>query len=501
MGAFAWSPDEFAGGGGTGNVTGPGSATDNAIARFDGTTGKLIQNSSVIIDDSGNVTAGVDGGSGQHTFYGATFLVDGGTTPNNPTIAEVSAQGSGNGAAYLRLSFDRSSGTGSGSQIQFRYGPDGSERLIGQLRFSNTDVSESATGGVAELVTSDTSGNLGVVLSADETYEVEIPSGDLNVRRSEAGGYVNFRVENEHSGSSSDASMSIITNGSGTPEFYFTQGSTGSWVQGLLGDGDFAIHNGSVSAANRVLRIDDTTNAFTIGESGNDVIHSINGRRIIQTASSSALMAYQIEASSSGEAGLYCTHSGTGSSRLQLEAASDNTYVRFGQSTSGQRWVIGLDDSDGDSFKLANSTALGTNDVIRVDASTNALTLGESGGTETHDINGIYKASIGQALSFNDNTSFTGTISALNPDTAQVRKFSNAGAKTLNGISSQSDARIFYYINSGGNTTITNESGSASADDRIITGSGANVTLTGDGVATFIYDTASSRWRLVSVVN
>lgn len=36
-------------------VTGPASATDNAIARFDSTTGKVIQNSNVAIDNSGNV--------------------------------------------------------------------------------------------------------------------------------------------------------------------------------------------------------------------------------------------------------------------------------------------------------------------------------------------------------------------------------------------------------------------------------------------------------------
>lgn len=44
------------GGGGTGDVVGPASATDNAIARYDSTTGKLIQNSGIIIDDSNNVT-------------------------------------------------------------------------------------------------------------------------------------------------------------------------------------------------------------------------------------------------------------------------------------------------------------------------------------------------------------------------------------------------------------------------------------------------------------
>jgi hypothetical protein len=42
---------------------GPGSATDNAVVRFDGTGGGTTQNSGVIIDDSNNVT-----GIGQITF-------------------------------------------------------------------------------------------------------------------------------------------------------------------------------------------------------------------------------------------------------------------------------------------------------------------------------------------------------------------------------------------------------------------------------------------------
>ena len=39
-----------------GDVVGPASATDNAIPRYDSTTGKLIQNSVVIVDDTGSVT-------------------------------------------------------------------------------------------------------------------------------------------------------------------------------------------------------------------------------------------------------------------------------------------------------------------------------------------------------------------------------------------------------------------------------------------------------------
>jgi hypothetical protein len=48
-----------ASGAGTGDVIGPASATDNAIARFDLATGKLIQNSSVTIADTTGVTTGM----------------------------------------------------------------------------------------------------------------------------------------------------------------------------------------------------------------------------------------------------------------------------------------------------------------------------------------------------------------------------------------------------------------------------------------------------------
>lgn len=49
---------------GPGNGTsGPsaGGSTDNAVARWDGTTGKLLQNSTVIISDTGNITFGTAG--------------------------------------------------------------------------------------------------------------------------------------------------------------------------------------------------------------------------------------------------------------------------------------------------------------------------------------------------------------------------------------------------------------------------------------------------------
>jgi len=44
------------GGGGSGDVVGPASSTDNALARYNLATGKLIQNSGVFLDDSNNFT-------------------------------------------------------------------------------------------------------------------------------------------------------------------------------------------------------------------------------------------------------------------------------------------------------------------------------------------------------------------------------------------------------------------------------------------------------------
>ena len=60
------------GGSGGGDVTGPASSTDNAIARFDGTTGKIIQNSGVQINDAGEVSVGVWKGTEIGISYGGT---------------------------------------------------------------------------------------------------------------------------------------------------------------------------------------------------------------------------------------------------------------------------------------------------------------------------------------------------------------------------------------------------------------------------------------------
>lgn len=84
---------------GSGDVVGPASATDNAICRFDLTTGKLIQNSAATIaDTTGDITAGKYNGvtiSGSGSFSGTSS----GTNTGDQTITLTSdVTGSGTGS-------------------------------------------------------------------------------------------------------------------------------------------------------------------------------------------------------------------------------------------------------------------------------------------------------------------------------------------------------------------------------------------------------------------
>ncbi len=87
--AADWNINLASGGGGAGNVTGPASSTDNAITRYDGATGKLIQNSLATVDDAGNVSATNIAGTntGDQTIILTGDVTGGGTSAFSTTIA------------------------------------------------------------------------------------------------------------------------------------------------------------------------------------------------------------------------------------------------------------------------------------------------------------------------------------------------------------------------------------------------------------------------------
>lgn len=283
MGAFAWNPNDFSGGGGSGNVFGPGSSTDNAFARFNGTTGKILQNSLLSMTDAGALTVGSSGGTQTHTVNGRLSVVD-------------------NSVEVLRV--DESSGL-----LTMLCGPG--------------------------------------FTSAGEFWM-----------------YMNR----------TDSMFKIIAGSTDT-------GDSGIWLYG------------------------DTHASF---------------------------------------AGKFAVKGSSGTETFSV---------------------------------LGNSAA----------------TIGVSGLTTPHTVQGPIR----YPVNLNTFSGSSGSFAAEH----RYRKLTSGSAKTMLGIAPGSDGQVITYINSGGDLTVSNESGSATAANRIITGSGADLTITGDGAVTFIYDTDSSRWRVVAVVN
>jgi hypothetical protein len=96
---FTRAGDKGADGAGSGDVSGPGSATDNAVVRWDGTSGQLVQNSGVTINDSGDLTA--NNLSGTHS----------GTSSGTNTGDEVAASESTAGVVELATTAEAEVGT------------------------------------------------------------------------------------------------------------------------------------------------------------------------------------------------------------------------------------------------------------------------------------------------------------------------------------------------------------------------------------------------------
>ena len=127
--------------GASGDVVGPASATDNAVVRFDGTTGKLVQNSVVTIADSTGDVAGVgalaasgnltlSGGTANGVLYlngskvatsGSALTFDG-TTLTTTTTSGIPLVVTGTGSVGARIVGGGGAGAGSYLSLQAQAG-------------------------------------------------------------------------------------------------------------------------------------------------------------------------------------------------------------------------------------------------------------------------------------------------------------------------------------------------------------------------------------------
>lgn len=371
--------------GATGDVVGPSSSTDNAVVRFDGTTGKLIQNSGVLLDDnnsisgvnalsivsltigsitgvlsasSGVVSAGTipfssvtgtvpvnQGGTGQTTYTNGQLLI-GNTTGNTLTTSTLTA-GSGvsitNGTGSITLAIDPTaavtsvSGTTNRITVSPNVGAtvvDISASYVGQA--SITTLGTITTGGwnaagSVRLNGGNTTGfenlanantsRFGAVLTSNTSGHHALFVAEVAGNSSGSDPFINFKNSN------AGTDWAVGSDTSDSAAWKLSQGST-------IGTNDTI--KVTTAGAVTILRGDmDVRRSSSGGDVGLAVINSSN------TASSSSTFTIGVGGSSSGDAAIIYDNSGTND------------------------WIQGLDNSDSDAFVLASSAALGSTNVMR----------------------------------------------------------------------------------------------------------------------------------------
>lgn len=216
-------------GSGTGDVVGPASSTINAVVRFDGTTGKLIKNSSgVTIDDSSNITtSGSLTVSGNATFDTNTLFVD--ATNDRVGVGTVSPSYKLDVRGMARIQ------SSSGYNVLFEtWNTNERVNFMNDAGSANISAVFRATdyawqnGGGSDILKLDSSGNLGVGTSSpDGKLEV---SGKLKVRGTTSANDL-VQVWGVSGGSGSYSTLELIKTADTSGNFIFrgfTAGGTGT---------------------------------------------------------------------------------------------------------------------------------------------------------------------------------------------------------------------------------------------------------------------------------
>jgi sugar lactone lactonase YvrE len=220
-----------------GDVVGPASATDNAIARYDTTTGKLIQNSLVLIGDTGSVT-------GVNALTAESLVVN-----NNATLGSSNTDSLD---VRARISSDLDPETNNAKDIgssgrNWRDGFFGRTLHTVNLELTGTASFDGSQGTSGQVLTSAGSGNtptwttptIGTVTSVDATGGTGISvsggpitsSGSLTITNTApdqtvvltagtgittSGTYPSFTVTNSDRGSSQNIFKNVAVSGQST---------------------------------------------------------------------------------------------------------------------------------------------------------------------------------------------------------------------------------------------------------------------------------------------
>ena len=189
---------------GGGDVVGPAGATDNAVALFDAGTGKVIKNSLVTIDGSGNISipGTVDGYALGAEFYDINAQLDilggilggdlSGTLPN-PSVVDLSITGEEQGSV---LYFD------GGNWVQLPPGTDGYALITHDIGANPTWGEVAGTAPVTSVF-----GRVGDIIAVVDDYSASqidnnstVPGEQVSDALDYLDGYVDHAARHENGG-------------------------------------------------------------------------------------------------------------------------------------------------------------------------------------------------------------------------------------------------------------------------------------------------------------
>lgn len=177
--------------------------------------------------------------------------------------------------------------------------------------------------------------------------------GNVDITRSASGASVSVTVSNTNTAASSAALLDVIVAGgsAGDASAIFRISGGEAWALGLDNSASdaFVLANSSALGTTNVLSVSASTLAVSIVGGDLDVTRDASGATVSATISNTQ--------------GL-----GGGSNALLLiscaQGATSDAYIRF--LAGAVNWSIGQDSSASNAFVIANSSALGTTDVIKI---------------------------------------------------------------------------------------------------------------------------------------